>query len=112
MWVAIHKCMEAMLRISLYSYFLSPTSKNNTSFFLPPMFSLQHNWRRRQNRFCLEMGGGGYGEVAQAVNTHVSKCKNDKIKREKKINIQKNQVLVLLSFEEGKISFLTSRRYI
>jgi hypothetical protein len=33
--------------------------------------------------------GRGEGEVAQAVNTHVSKCKNDKIKREKKINIQK-----------------------
>jgi hypothetical protein len=34
------------------------------------------------NRFCLE--GGWRGEVAQTMYTHVSKCKNDKIKEGKK----------------------------
>jgi hypothetical protein len=39
------------------------------------MFSLQQNWRtREQNRFFLEVGWG-------AMYTHVSKCKNDKIKK-------------------------------
>jgi hypothetical protein len=43
------------------------------------MFSLQQNLRiRGQNRFCLEWG---YGEVGQTMYTHVSKCKNDKIKK-------------------------------
>jgi hypothetical protein len=47
------------------------------------MFSLQYSQRRRgQNRFCPEAGGGE--EVAQTMYTHASKCKNDKIKGEKK----------------------------
>jgi hypothetical protein len=46
------------------------------------ILSLQQNWRtRRQNRFCLEVEG--LGEVAQTMYTHVSKCKNDEIKRKK-----------------------------
>jgi hypothetical protein len=46
------------------------------------MFSLQQNQRRGQNRFCLKgrrIRGLG-GEVAQTMHTHVSKCKNNKIK--------------------------------
>jgi hypothetical protein len=35
-------------------------------------------WRKRE---------WGRGEVAQTMYTHVSKCKNDKIKRENKINV-------------------------
>jgi hypothetical protein len=51
------------------------------------MFSLQQNQKtRRQNRFCQEVGRGREeGEVAQTMYTHVSKCKNSKIK-ERKIN--------------------------
>jgi hypothetical protein len=45
--------MEAMLRISLYDCPIS-TSKNAISFLLLLMSSLQQNWRREQNRFCLE----------------------------------------------------------
>jgi hypothetical protein len=51
------------------------------------MFSLQQKkiWRTRgQNRFCPEAGGGsegGVGEVSQIMYTHVSKCKNVKIKK-------------------------------
>jgi hypothetical protein len=51
------------------------------------MFFLQENQRTRGwNRFCLEAGWvGGMGrEVAQTTYTHVSKCKNNKIKAEKK----------------------------
>jgi hypothetical protein len=48
------------------------------------MFSLQQNRRRKEwNRFCLEAGGRVLrGEVPQTMYTHVSKCKNDKIKGE------------------------------
>jgi hypothetical protein len=59
--------MEAMLRISLYSYLYLKLVKNAMSFLLSLMSSLQQNWRRRQNRFCLdtmgvkEIGGGGTG---------------------------------------------------
>jgi hypothetical protein len=63
MWIAIHMCMEAMLRISLYSYPYLKLAKM-LSFILSLMFFLQQNWRTRgQNRFCLEAwwgrGGGG-----------------------------------------------------
>jgi hypothetical protein len=44
------------------------------------MFSLQQNWRRGQNRFCLEVRGmgerkgvEGRGEMAQAMYTHMNK---------------------------------------
>jgi hypothetical protein len=56
--VVIHKCMEAirflMLGISLYTILIS-TSKNAVSFLLLLMSSLQQNWRKGQNRFCLEV---------------------------------------------------------
>jgi hypothetical protein len=46
------------------------------------ILSLQQNQRTRgQNRFCPEVGEvGRSGEVAQTMYTHVSKCKNNKIK--------------------------------
>jgi hypothetical protein len=47
------------------------------------VFSLQQNQRTRgQNRFCPEEGLGG-GDVVQTMYTHLSKCKNDKIKERK-----------------------------
>jgi hypothetical protein len=52
------------------------------------MFSLQQNWRRGQNRFCLEAGWEqGWGELwedGQTMYTYVSKSKNNKIKGERK----------------------------
>jgi hypothetical protein len=52
------------------------------------MFSLQQNWRtREQNRFCLERGVGG----VQIMYTHVSICKNDKIKLKKKTEAFKSK---------------------
>jgi hypothetical protein len=53
--------MEAMLGISV-SLSLSQTSKNAMSFLLSLTFSLQQNWRRGQNRFCLERRAVGEGE--------------------------------------------------
>jgi hypothetical protein len=45
------------------------------------MYYHQQNWGTRgQNRFCLEVG---VGEVAQTMYTHLSKCKNDKMKKER-----------------------------
>jgi hypothetical protein len=49
------------------------------------MFSLQQNWRRGQNRFCLEVrevglrgrGKGAGGKMAQAMYTHMNKCINN-----------------------------------
>jgi hypothetical protein len=50
MWVAIYKCMEAAVGISLYSYLYLKLAKM-LSFLLSLMFSLQQNWRTRgQNR--------------------------------------------------------------
>jgi hypothetical protein len=50
-------------------------------FLLLLMSSLQQNWRRGQNRFCLEArgwggeeGGGGQGEeMAQTMYAHMNK---------------------------------------
>jgi hypothetical protein len=53
------------------------------------MFSLQQNQRRERNRFYLEAGGQGHGEVIQTMYTHVSKCKNDKIKERKNYLVKK-----------------------
>jgi hypothetical protein len=42
------------------------------------MLSFQQNWRTSGwNRFCPK---AFVEEVAEAMNTHVNKCKNDKIK--------------------------------
>jgi hypothetical protein len=39
----------------------------------------------REQRFCLEVGGGG--KVAQMMYTHVSKCKTIKGEKKKKVII-------------------------
>jgi hypothetical protein len=76
MWVAIHMCMEAMLRISLHSYLYLKPAKT-LSFLLFFMFSLQQNW--------IQEGGTGsaqkreWREGDQTMYTHMSKCKYDKI---------------------------------
>jgi hypothetical protein len=38
---------------------LSEVNKHAMSFLLSLMFSIQQNWRRGQNRFCLEVRGFG-----------------------------------------------------
>jgi hypothetical protein len=50
-------------------------------FLLLLMSSLQQNWTRGQNRFCLEAreggGGGQGGEMAQTIYAHMN-LKKDK----------------------------------
>jgi hypothetical protein len=75
--------MEAMLRISLYSYLYPKLEK--TLSFLPHMFSLQQNQRR--------VGGRRSGTE---MCTHVSKCTNEKIKGENK---QNGSGMVYLGYE-------------
>jgi hypothetical protein len=76
MWVAIHKCMEAMLGISLCSYLYSKLAKTIClSYYLL-------NKIREEDR--TDSAWKGYGGVAQTMYTHISKCKNDKIKGERK----------------------------
>jgi hypothetical protein len=73
--------MEATLRISLYSYLYFKLEKCYV-FLIILMFSLQLNWKtREQNRFCPEVSGEG----RCPKYTHVSKCKNDNIE-ERKVN--------------------------
>jgi hypothetical protein len=66
--------MEAMLGISLYSYPYLKLAKT-LSFLLLLMSSLRQNWRREQNRFCLEATGWGGegGEMAQTMYSHMNK---------------------------------------
>jgi hypothetical protein len=68
-WIVIYMCMEAMLGICLYSYLYLKIS------FLS---SFQQNWRKDQNRFCLELRGigekeraGGRGERWPKQYTHI-----------------------------------------
>jgi hypothetical protein len=80
MRVAIHKCMEAMLGISLYSYLYSKLAK----MICLPYYHLCLFFNK-----IREEGGTGssqkwWEEVAQTMYTYISICKNDKIKREKK----------------------------
>jgi hypothetical protein len=78
-WVVIHMCMETMIGISLHSYLHLKLAKTLFSL-LSFMISLQ-NWRRGQNRFCLEARGceegkkaGGEGRgMVQTMYTHMNK---------------------------------------
>jgi hypothetical protein len=75
--------MEAMLGLAMLSVqlSLSQANKNAMSFLLSLLSSIQKNWRREQNRFCLEVRGvGGKGrrrgqgeEMAQTMYAHMNK---------------------------------------
>jgi hypothetical protein len=54
MWVVIHKCMEAMLRISLYSYFYLKLAKNNVFLVICYVFSAT----KSENKRARSVGGG------------------------------------------------------
>jgi hypothetical protein len=97
MRVVIHMCMEAMLRISLYSYLYLKLAKMLCLFLLSLMFSLQQNWRRGQNRFCLEarqVSGEGEvcrrqgREVAQTMYAHMNKSINNKKGKKKGTKVE------------------------
>jgi hypothetical protein len=60
---------------------LSQTNKNAMSLLLPLMFSLQQNWKRGQNRFCLEEGvevDRGVGQGREMAQIYMNKCINNK----------------------------------
>jgi hypothetical protein len=78
-WVVIHMCVEAMLGISLYSYlYLKLAKMLCLSYYL--LCFLFNKIREQEDRTGSARKQGGAG-VAQTMYTHVSKCKNDKIKK-------------------------------
>jgi hypothetical protein len=73
MWVAIHKYMEAMLGMSLYSYLYLKLGKTLCVSYYRLCFLF--------NKIREQEGGTGFagrGRVAQTMYTHVSKCKKQK----------------------------------
>jgi hypothetical protein len=92
MWFAIHKCMEAMLGISLYSYLYPKLAKTLClSYYLLSFLCIKIGV---ENETCSawKWGVGEGAEVAQTMYIHVSKCKNSKIKGEKGICIRFNNI--------------------
>jgi hypothetical protein len=79
MWVAIHKCMEAILGILLFSY-LYPKLEKMICLSYCLLCFLSNKIREQGAAGCPWQGE----RVAQTMYTHVSKCKNYKIKGEKK----------------------------
>jgi hypothetical protein len=84
MWVAIHKCMEVMLGISLYGY-LYPKLAKILCLIISYFSSTKLEKRVEQDlpgsRCCRGPGVQGGGT---AIYAHVGKCKNYKIKGERK----------------------------
>jgi hypothetical protein len=62
LWVAIHKCMEATLGISLYSYlYFKPAKRLCFSYYLLCFLFNKIREQEGRNRFCPEAGGLGRG---------------------------------------------------
>jgi hypothetical protein len=75
-------CVEAMMGISLYSYlYLKLAKMLCLSYYL---LWFLFNKIGEEGRKGSDQKGGGWREVVQTMYTHVSKCKNDKIKERKK----------------------------
>jgi hypothetical protein len=70
MWVITHICMEAMLGISLYSCFYLKLAK----CYIVLIISHAISSTKLEKRQVLPRSGGTH------TYTHVSKCKNDKLK--------------------------------
>jgi hypothetical protein len=98
MWVntQVHGSNSGNLFVKLS---LSQTSKNDMSFLLSLMFSLQNLGKKRVEHVLP----GKEGEVAQTMYIHESKCKISQIKR-KKDKKKENLVFIckgiLLNHEE------------
>jgi hypothetical protein len=72
--------MEVMIG-SLCIATLISTSKNAMSFLLLLMSTLQQNWRKGQNRFCLEareIAGRRKGWGARERNSPINVCAHTK----------------------------------
>jgi hypothetical protein len=98
MWVVIHMCIETMLEIFLYSYFYVKLAKMvcfSNSFLCILFNKIREQVGRTGSSRKLGVGGLR-GEETQIMYTHVSKCKNDKIKEKKK---RKTSLFYLTSFK-------------
>jgi hypothetical protein len=60
--------------------YLSSTAKTFV-FLIIAMSSLQQNWRKGQNKFCLEVSGVGTGGRNDPNNEYINKEKKKKRKR-------------------------------
>jgi hypothetical protein len=91
--------MEAMPGISLYSYLHLKLAKTICLSFLLCFLSTKSEKKRTKQDLPGSRGwrwGLGMGEeVAQTMYTHVSKCKDDKIRGEKK----KKQICFVVSIK-------------
>jgi hypothetical protein len=68
MWAAIHKCMEAMLGISLQSYLYLKQSKHYVCLIISYIFSSTKSENKRAEQVLPEncwgfLGGGGTNNV-------------------------------------------------
>jgi hypothetical protein len=72
-------CMEAILRISLYSYFYLKLAKTLIFLFISYVFSPTQLENKRAEQVLPQSRG-----LVQIMHIHVSKCKNDKNKNKKK----------------------------
>jgi hypothetical protein len=107
---AIHKCMEATLGISPYGYLYLKLAKTLwLSYYL--LCFLFNKIREQEGRTgsawkCgVAAGVVGTKQWDQTVYTHVSKCKNDKIKT-KQIN---RKLIFLIEFKRELFLYLCVR---
>jgi hypothetical protein len=96
MWVAIHKYMEATLGISLYRNLYPKLAKMLCLSYYLLCFLFNKIGEEGRTGYAWKWGRG----VAQTMYTHVSKCKNNKIKGGKK-RTQRDDILKVLK-EKGK----------
>jgi hypothetical protein len=83
MWFAIHQYLEARLGISLYSYLYLKLAKTLYLFIISYILSSTKSENKRVEKVLPGSGSIGVGRSG-TMYTHVSKCKNDKIKRVEK----------------------------
>jgi hypothetical protein len=81
MWVKIHKWVEAMLGISLYSYLYPKLAKMLCLSYYLLCFLFKKIKEQKDRTGSAWKWGMGDRVVAQTMCTHVSKCKNDKINK-------------------------------
>jgi hypothetical protein len=98
-WVVICMCMEAMLRISLYSFLYLKLAKTLCLLILTYVFSSTKSENKRSEQVLTRSGrrGGGEcvkGEVALTMYSHVSKHKNHKKKNKQHLLSPNTHTLV------------------
>jgi hypothetical protein len=80
MWVAIHKCIETMLGMSLHSYLYFKLAKTLVFLIISYVFSSTRSENKRAEQVLpgsWRSGGVGGGGT---MYTYISKYKNNKIK--------------------------------